>query len=52
MFEDKEEVKKAMMELKIFGAGVEDIAGGDDNDILESSEEVACQVILINWYIN
>ena len=44
MFEDTEEVKKAMMELKIFGAaGVEDIAAGD-NDILESSEEVACQV--------
>ena len=38
MFEDKEEVKKAMMDLKLFG--LEGFESPDD-DILESSMDVA-----------
>ena len=38
MFEDKEEVKKAMMDLKLFGL---DGFESPDDDILESSIEMA-----------
>ena len=43
MFEDKDEVKKAVMELKLFGG----MGSGDfvsEEDILETTGEVAAQV--------
>ena len=42
MFEDKEEVKKAVMGLKLFG-GMEDLT--QKEEILESTEEMVAQVI-------
>ena len=41
MFEDKEEVQKAMMGLKLFG-GMEDLA--QNEEILDSTEEMVSQV--------
>ena len=45
MFEDKEEVQKAMMGLKLFG-GMEDLA--QNEEILDSTEEMVSQVNINN----
>lgn len=41
MFEDKEEVKKAVMELKLFGGGIGDFGSSEEPLEMECSDDLA-----------